>query len=313
LLPEEDEDDYDDRGYGSNSSSSHSSGGGSGDVGGSMLVGGSAALAATAAGRSGDSVALPPLPCGLVITHRPLKGADPVETDTHHLTVGRATCEDDLVRSVSVSNIAETLELPAESISHVVRHWIERRRLKKWRPLLRRFFKPSPREWMVAQAPTNKFRYEMSLSMRHKFEKLRMLVDLVRKREETKKQLAEHQQLAFYAALEARGVGTELLRPPGMAVAPFLPFAGDGDVGLGESGLDGLSAMAGGGMGSMGGSLFGGLGGGMDGLGRTRRGVGSWDGSFREAQRSDSRRAEAFGPVGRQFFVAAIRIRLGFG
>jgi hypothetical protein len=155
------------------------------------------------------------LPCGLVIAHEPVPGADPFGMDGNKLTIGRASCEEDLLRSVSIPAITERLQLPVQAINYVARHWIESRRRRKWRPLLRRFYRPSPREWMISQAPTLKYRYEMSLTMRHKFEKLRMLVDLAKKREETKKQLAENLQDAFMVQVGALGELVNWKQPGG--------------------------------------------------------------------------------------------------
>ena len=146
------------------------------------------------------------LPCGLSVMHEPVEGADQLTRYMSLPVIGPAQCESDLLESVAPARIAQRCKLSVKCVDRVIVHWLKLRRERKWRPLLNRFYVPSVKEWIMIQSPTVKQQHEMSLVMRRKFEKLRILLDMIRKREEAKRQLSENLIDSFQEEVRSAGI-----------------------------------------------------------------------------------------------------------
>jgi hypothetical protein len=143
----------------------------------------------------------------------------------------------DLRASVSVPVIARRLRVPELAVAFVTEHWLARRAARQLRPLLRRFHKPSLFEYLAARQATTHHRYTLARSLRYKFETVRMLSDMVRRREELKREavqaahsLFSHRVFAKHHALPAaaKAAAADLIPAlrrglDAMTVAPRLP------------------------------------------------------------------------------------------
>lgn len=149
-----------------------------------------------------------PLPSGLAIGHLSIGPAAGRAGGNPGGAIRVARCKPDLLRSVSGAVIAKKLRLPAEAVAAAIEYWVEARAAQRWRPLLRRLYHPTPREWMLAQESTLSYQVTVSIALRQKLEKLRILLDLSKKREQAKLELALVRRKAFELELEhytARG------------------------------------------------------------------------------------------------------------
>jgi len=158
------------------------------------------------------------LPGDMCVVHMPVEGANPLQVAAAAPVIGQAQCASDLLESVAPARIAQRCKMSVKCVDHVIIYWLKLRRQRKWRPLINRFCVPTVKEWIMIQNPTVKQQHEMSLVMRRKFEKLRILLDMVRRREEAKRQLVINQIDSFQEELNSAGVGLQLA-PVGSASA----------------------------------------------------------------------------------------------
>lgn len=137
-------------------------------------------------------------------------GANPLVEAPCSGAISRGLCPQDLIASVDVPSIAERLIVPDVSVAAALGHWVRRRTRAKFRPLLRRFYKPSTKEKIVSDALTLKFRHHMAKDMRYAFERLRLLTDLTKKREDAKRELLLGKHAHFLGQVAEMDAGASL-------------------------------------------------------------------------------------------------------
>lgn len=88
-------------------------------------------------------------------------------------------------------------------------HWVKRRRARGWRSLLRKFYRPTGREWLEARHPQLKAKHKAACDLRRKCEKLRLLADVSRKRASLQLDHLGNLEAVFLAQVDLRDGLTE--------------------------------------------------------------------------------------------------------
>jgi hypothetical protein len=70
-----------------------------------------------------------------------------------------ATSEAELRDTVSLPLVASRLGVPETAVAAVADHWVRKRHRRGFRALLRRYYRPTAREWLESRTPTLKHKY----------------------------------------------------------------------------------------------------------------------------------------------------------
>lgn len=157
-----------------------------------------------------------------VSSYLPIPGADARKQLSIEGLPVNMTNEEQLRASVSIAGIVNRLGVGKIQALATLNYWVQKRSLRNWRSLLRSYYHPSPREWLVSKTPTLKHKFKVANQLRQKFEKLRLLTDLTRKRAEMQATLVRNREDAFLAQYN---LANAVERAPIEAQLPITCFA----------------------------------------------------------------------------------------
>ena len=157
-----------------------------------------------------------------VASYLPIPGADARKQLSIEGLPVNMTNEEQLRGSVSIAGIVNRLGVGKIQALATLNYWVQKRSLRNWRSLLRSYYHPSPREWLVSKTPTLKHKFKVANQLRQKFEKLRLLTDLTRKRAEMQATLVRNREDAFVAQYE---LANAVERAPIEAQLPITNYA----------------------------------------------------------------------------------------